>query len=53
VEPKFNGTCLILACGDDFNLLGDNVDAVKNMLTLIDASKEVGIETDVEKTTHI
>jgi hypothetical protein len=36
------------------NLLGDNVDAIKkNMKTLIDASKEVGLEINVEKTTYM
>jgi hypothetical protein len=35
------------------NLLGDNIDAIKkNMETLIDASKEVGLEVNTEKTTY-
>jgi hypothetical protein len=34
-------------------LLGDNIDTIKkNMETLIDASKEVGLETNVEKTKY-
>jgi ribosomal protein S2 len=33
------------------NLLGDNIDTInKNMETLIDASKEVGLEVNTEKT---
>jgi hypothetical protein len=35
---------------DDENILGDNIDTVeKNTETLIDASKEVGLEINVEK----
>jgi hypothetical protein len=36
---------------DDVNLLGDNIDTIKkNAETLIDGSKEVGLEINVEKT---
>jgi hypothetical protein len=36
------------------NLLGDNIDTIKkNMETLIDASKEVGLEINVEKTKYM
>jgi hypothetical protein len=36
------------------NLLGDNLDTIKkNTETLIDARKEVGLETNVEKTKHM
>jgi UDP-N-acetylglucosamine 2-epimerase len=36
------------------NLLGDNIDAIKkNMETLIDASKEVGLEVNTEKTKYM
>jgi hypothetical protein len=36
------------------NLLGDNIDTVKkNTETLIDASKEVGLEINVEKTMYM
>jgi hypothetical protein len=46
-----NGSHQILACADDVNLLGDNIDTIKkNAETLIDASKEVGLEINVEKT---
>jgi hypothetical protein len=38
---------------DDVNLLGDNIDAIKkNTGTLIDASKEVGLEVNTEKTKY-
>jgi hypothetical protein len=36
------------------NLLGDNTDTIKkNMETLIDASKVVGLEVNVEKTKYM
>jgi hypothetical protein len=42
---KLNGTHQLLAYNDDVNLLGDNIDTIKKKTeTLIDASKEVGIE---------
>jgi sorting nexin-29 len=47
---KFNETHQLLAYADDVNLLGDNIDSInKNTETLIDASKEVGLEVNVEK----
>jgi hypothetical protein len=40
-----------LAYADDVNLLGDNIETVKsNTETLIDASKEVDLEANIEKT---
>jgi hypothetical protein len=52
VRLKSNGTHQLLAYTDDVNLLGDNIDT-KNTETLIDASKEVGLEIKVEKTKYI
>jgi hypothetical protein len=53
VELKLNGTHQLLAYADDVNLLGDNIDTIKkNKETSIDASKEVGLETNVEKTKY-
>jgi hypothetical protein len=44
VGPKLNGTHQLLAYAD-INLLGDNVDTInKNTETLIDPSKEIGLE---------
>jgi hypothetical protein len=49
VGLKLNGTHQLLAYVDDVNLLGDNVDTIKkNTKTLIDASKEVGLEINRE-----
>jgi hypothetical protein len=43
-----------LAYADDVNLLGDNIDTInKNIQTLIDASKEVGLQVNVEKTKQL
>jgi hypothetical protein len=51
---KLNGTHQLLAYADDVNLLGDNIDTIKkNMDILIDASKEVGLEINVEETKYM
>jgi hypothetical protein len=50
---KLNGTHQLLAYTDGVNLLGDNIDTIKkNKETLIDASKEAGLEINVEKTKY-
>jgi hypothetical protein len=47
---KLNGTYQFLAYVDDMNLLGNNIETIKRSTgTLIDASKEVGLEVNVEK----
>jgi sorting nexin-29 len=54
VGLKLNGTHQLLAYADDVNLLGDNIDTTKkNMETLNDASKEVGLEINVGKTKYM
>jgi hypothetical protein len=51
---KLNGTHQLLVYADDANLLGDNIYAIKkNMETLIDAGKEVGLEVNTEKTKYM
>jgi hypothetical protein len=56
VGLKLNGTDQLLAYAD-VNLLGDNIGTIgtmkKNTKTLIDASKEVGLEINVEKTKYM
>jgi hypothetical protein len=47
---KLDGTHQLLACADDVNLLRDNIDTIKkNTEILIDASKDVGLEINLEK----
>jgi hypothetical protein len=54
VGLKLNGTHQLLAYADDVNLLGDNIDTIKkNTGTLTDASKEVGLKINVEKTVYV
>jgi hypothetical protein len=54
VRLKLNGTHHLLVYADDVNLLGDNTDAIKKKTqTLIDASKEVGLEVNAEKTMYM
>jgi hypothetical protein len=43
----------LLVYADDANILGDNIDAIKKKQLLIDASKEVGLEVNTEKTKYI
>jgi hypothetical protein len=53
VGLKLNGTHRLLAYADDVILLGDNIDTINKSQTLIDASKEVGLEINIEKTKYI
>jgi hypothetical protein len=50
-----NGTYQLLAYADDENLLGANIDTTikKNTETVIDASKDVALEINVEKTKYM
>jgi hypothetical protein len=51
VGLKLNRIHQLLAYADDVNLLGGNTDTIKkNTETLTDASTEVGLEINVEKT---
>jgi hypothetical protein len=55
VGLQLNGTHQLLLFADDVNLLDGNirVDTIKkNTQTLIDASKELGLEVNAEKTKY-
>jgi hypothetical protein len=51
VRLKLNGTHQLLVYADEMDLLGDTMK--KNTQTLIDASKEVGLEVNIEKTKYM
>jgi hypothetical protein len=56
VGLKLNGTHQLLDYTDDVNLLGDNIDTIKKnteILIVVDASKEVGLEINVDKTKYM
>jgi hypothetical protein len=55
VGVKLNGTQQLLVYAEDVNVLGGtNIDTMKkNIETLIDAIKEVGLEANAEKTKHM
>jgi hypothetical protein len=54
VGLKLNWTHQLLAYTDNVNLLGDNIDTIKkNTETLIDATKEVDLEINIEKTKYM
>jgi hypothetical protein len=50
---KLNGTHQLLAYADDVNLLEDIIDTINKKENLINASKEVDLEANVEKTKYM
>jgi hypothetical protein len=54
VGPKLNGTHHLLLYADDLNLLSDNIGTIqKKTETLMDASKEVGLDENAENTKYM
>jgi hypothetical protein len=47
-----NGTHQVFAYADDVNIVGENIDTIQRN-TLLDASKEVGLEVNPGKTKYM
>jgi hypothetical protein len=45
---KLNGTHQFLACADDINIVGENIETVQKKRRLLDTSEEVGLKVNSE-----
>jgi hypothetical protein len=50
---KLNGKDQLLSYADYFNIVGENIHNINNTGSLLDASKEVGLEVVQEKTKYM